>query len=105
MATTGVHSCWGRDQGTQTREQAHQLLATRGSGGFNGDGQVLNTGLVFPLTGRVDEGGPSDYAQPLLWVLGGHGEGLPEERARVKHLVSSCNGVRKLPFALLMPSL
>lgn len=100
----GVHSCWGRDQGTQTREQAYRLLATGGSGGFSGDGQALNTGLVFPSTVRLDEGGPSGDAQLLLWVLGGYGEGLPEERARVMHLIFSCNGARKLPFALLMPS-
>lgn len=104
MATAGVHSCWGRDQGTRTREQAHQLLATRGSGGFNGDEQALNMGLVLPPTVRMDEGRPSGCAQLLLWVLWGHGEGLQEEKARVKHLIFSCNGARKLPFALLMPS-
>lgn len=61
-------------------------------------------GWFSPPTVRVDEWGPSGCAQLLLRVLWGHGEGVQEDRAGVKHLVFSCNGERKLPFALLMPS-
>lgn len=67
-------------------------------------GKRSTQGWFPPPTVCMDEGGPSGCAQLFLWVLGGHGERLPEKRARVKHLVFSCNGAMELPFALLMPS-